>query len=78
MSDFPTRDEARGLLILRGVRVDNNSDAKAIIQAYIDGQLVRVDGPAYTRSKDSQYESAWKQVQALIDGGVLVEIGDTR
>ena len=46
MPDFPTRDQARGLLILRGVQCDNNSDARAIIQAYIDGRLVMVEAVA--------------------------------
>lgn len=40
MTDFPTREQAQGLLILRGITVDGNSDARAIIEAYIDGRLV--------------------------------------
>ena len=40
MTGLPTREQAEGILILRNVQVANNSDGIAVVQAYVDGELL--------------------------------------
>lgn len=43
MNLLPTRDQARGILILHCVQVANNSDGLAIVDAYVAGDLMTYD-----------------------------------
>ena len=40
MTDLPTREEAKGILLVRDLMISNNSDAVAIISGYIEGRLI--------------------------------------
>ena len=40
MAELPTRDYARGILILRNVQVANNEDGIAVVRAYVNGTLM--------------------------------------
>ncbi len=40
---LPTRDQARGILMLRDVQVYNNEDGMAVVRAFVGGELMTAD-----------------------------------